>query len=225
MPRKKPREYDYTVVDEELDYLYRQIASRFSALKSLLTIDEVNILGAVNDLYAELGRIIRKVLLAIAQYYYGYMWEDSEKEYTRWLDEQWIEDVLTGYDPMSKYIFVNEEDRKRARLVEALMASSTPAAEADAAAKSLGLMYRIYAVRVADEAAVAALRDQGVDLVMWLAERDNRTCEICWERDKKIYPITDLPDKPHINCRCTVRSVSNVQRIEYAFTRNRGNGG
>lgn len=216
---KKRRTYDYDYVDELIEYLNREIVKRFSTLKSILTMDEINIVGEVGKVYRELAVLVRQVLLSIARYYYREMWEE-ERRYTMWLDEQWIEDILTGYDPVSKYVFANEEDRKRARLVEALMASSTPGAEADSAARSLALMYKIYTVRVADEAAVQALKDQGTDYVQWLAELDNRTCEVCVGRNKKIYPMDALPDKPHINCRCTIRRVDGYAKIDYAATRN-----
>lgn len=215
MAKKKRKTYDYAYVDDELEYLNREIVKRFGVLKSLLTLDEINILGEIGKVYRELAVLIRKSLLAIARFYYTELWE-SEREYTRWLDEQWIEDILTGYDPVSKYVFANEEDRKRARLVEAVMASSTPGAEADSAAKSLALMYRIYTVRVADEAAVQSLKDQGVTYVQWIAEIDNRTCQVCFDRDKRIYQLSKLPDKPHINCRCTLRSVTeNAKPVQY----------
>lgn len=219
MAKKKRRTYDYVYVDDELEYLNREIAKRFSRLKSLLAVSEVNIAGEIGKVYRDLAVLIRKSLLAIARFYYIEMWEE-ERKYTQWLDEQWIEDILTGYDPVSKYVFANEEDRKRARLVEAVLASSTPSAEMQSAMKSLALMYKIYAVRVADEAVLQSLNDQDTKYVEWLAELDNRTCEVCWTRDGKVYPIDALPDKPHINCRCTVRRVKNYGKIDYASTRN-----
>lgn len=222
MAKRKKRTYDYAFVDDEIAYLNREIAKQFSALKAMTALDEINIKTEVGKAYRSLAVLIRKVLLLVARYYYTEAWE-QERRYRNWLDEQWIEDILTGYDPVSKYVFVNEEDRKRARLVEALIASKTPAKELDAASKSLALMFRVYVVRVADEAVLRSMRDQDTEYVQWIAELDERTCEICSARDLRIYPIELLPDKPHINCRCTYRTVKkDYAKIEYTPAGDRG---
>jgi len=168
-----------------------------------LSIDNINALEVVKSLFEDIDRLIRKILLMIARELY----EETVKERRREIDADWIEWYLEEYDPTSKYIYVNEIDRKRARLVEAVIASDNKPGEVQAALRSVSLMGRIYAVRMTDEAVLQAYRDDGVELVEWESEDDSRVCAVCQERDGQIYTLDTLPRKPHINCRCWYRSV------------------
>ena len=215
------REYNYEYADCVMALVAKEVVRAFSSLKSQLFIDEINVISRVNAVYRDLGQMVRRAYRKIARYYYGIIWDDEVRESPDYLlDEEWIEAILEGYDPLSHYVFTHEEDRKRALLIEAIMASQNPKEEIDAAAKRLGFMYNIYSVRVADEAAVKAFLDQGVRRVQWIAELDNRTCKVCYTRDGKIYPMSELPPKPHINCRCTLRRIDTNAEIDYAAIRN-----
>lgn len=173
------------------------LIKRYSRLKSLLSIDELNVLDNVNDLYRETAQYIRQTFLTLANQVYT-----DNTELNRRLDEQWLDEMLDGYDPVSKYVFTNEFDRKRARLIEAVIASSTKQQEVDAALRSMSYMCRTYADRITDEALMQAYRDSGVDRVRWVAEHDSKTCSVCKRRDGRIYPIHSVPPDPHPNCRC-----------------------
>ena len=156
-----------------------QVLRCFANLKSILAMDEVNALTAgallrtVNGIYADLAKYVRFVLLKVARHYYGQTGEPF-RDRIRKIDEEWIDYFLTTADPVSKYIFANEEKRKRSRLFESLIVSKTPAKDVDAAAKSLALMYRIYTVRVAEEAAIRAMKDDGILQVQWISEKDGK---------------------------------------------------
>ena len=47
-----------------------------------------------------------------------------------------------------------------------------------------------------------AMKDSGATRVRWVAEDDIHTCRVCHKRDNNIYPIDEVPPKPHVNCRC-----------------------
>ena len=194
--------YEYT--DKVISYIEGQLIERFSRLKALTTFDELNVLQSVNDLYRELGVIIRKAFLKLAVRSYR---STARNKNARVIDEMWVEEILDSYDAVSKYVFTHEEDRKRARTIEALIASDTKAKEIDAALRAMSLMCRIYAVRVTDEAVLQAFKDDGEERAMWDSENDGATCPICLSRDGKVYKISELPPKPHINCRCKYRRV------------------
>ena len=181
----------------------KQLIRLFSEAKAQLSIDEINALQIIKRLYADADELIRRILRRVALEAYSQYVREQKRE----IDNDWVEYYLTEYDPTSKYIYVNEIDRKEARLFEAVMASENKGAEIDSALKSVSLMGRIYAVRVTDEAVLEAYRDNGTELVSWESEDDSRVCPVCFERDGKIYPIEDLPPKPHINCRCWYREV------------------
>lgn len=181
----------------------KQLIRRFNQAKVQLSIDNINALEVVKSLFEDIDRLIRRILLMIAKELY----DETVKERKREIDADWIEWYLEEYDPTSKYIYVNEIDRKRARLVEAVIASDNKPGEVQAALRSVSLMGRIYAVRMTDEAVLQAYRDDGVELVEWESEDDSRVCAVCQERDGQIYTLDTLPRKPHINCRCWYRSV------------------
>lgn len=189
--------YEYT--DKIIAYIDKQLIERYSRLKSLVSFDELNVLNEVNTLYRELYGIVKKSFLLLANQVYSHT---TQRKSYRDLDEEWIDYLLTGYDPVSKYVFVHEMDRKCARLIEAIISSDTKAQELDAALRSMSFMCRIYADRVTDEATMQAYNDDGVQFVKWVAERDEKTCSICKKRDGRVYSIHLVPPDPHPNCRC-----------------------
>ena len=189
--------YEYT--DKVITYIDKQLIERYSRLKSLVSFDELNVLNEVNTLYRELYGMVKKSFLILANQVYSHT---TQRKSHRDLDEEWINYLLTGYDPVSKYVFAHEMDRKCARLIEAIISSDTKAQEIDAALRSMSFMCRIYADRVTDEATMQAYNDDGVQLVKWVAERDEKTCSVCKKRDGCIYSIHLVPPDPHPNCRC-----------------------
>lgn len=195
--------YDY--VDAMISYMDKRLVRMFSPLKSLLSYDEINAITAVTEVYANALRMAKASFLQIANNYYA---ESRFERDMKSLDEQWVDEILESFDPVSKYIFSSEYDRKRMRLFEALVASPTKVDELKAAVRSVSFMLRIYAVRMADEAVTEAMKDEGVAKVEWVAEMDNKTCPICWKRDGRIYELLKLPPKPHPNCRCWIKAVA-----------------
>lgn len=192
--------YEYT--DKVISYIDKQLIERYSRLKSLVSFDELNVLQEVNFLYQEIDLLVRRTFLKLANRAY---FDNVKRNQLRVLDEQWVSALLSAYDPVSKYVFYHEEERKCARLIESLIASTTKAQEIDAALRSMSFMCRVYAVRVTDEAVLQALKDDEENLVQWIAEKDEKTCSVCHSRDGKVYELESLPQKPHPNCRCRYR--------------------
>lgn len=193
----------YKATDWIILHINRQLIHKFAQLKSLASYDEFNVIGEVNTVYADIDRLIRRSFLLIAQKSYDRFVEKNKGS----VNEIWLDMFLDSYDPTTKYVYTNEFDRKRARLIEAIIASTTKSAEIDAALRSLSFMVRVYAIRVTDEAVLQAYRDDEVELIEWDAEEDEKTCAVCAKRDGNIYEIEALPDKPHMNCRCEFWAV------------------
>lgn len=189
--------YKYT--DKTITYIDKQLIKRYSRLKSLVSFDELNVLNEVNSLYRELYVIIKKSFLILANQVYA---DSLREESDRSLDEEWVDRLLEGYDPVSKYVFSHEMDRKCARLIESIIASDNKAQEIDTALRAMSFMCRIYADRITDEAVMQAYNDEGEQYVKWVAEKDERTCSVCERRDGRIYEIGFVPNDPHPNCRC-----------------------
>lgn len=191
----------FRYTDEAIACLDRRLIERFSRLKSLLSVDEINPMGEINDLYTYIRKLTRQIYGALADRVYR---DSREQDLTglRSLDEEWVDALLSGYDPVSKYVFDHELDRKCARLIEAVLSSDTPGSEVDRALRAVSYQCRIYADRVTDEAVMQAYNDEGESYVRWVAELDEKTCRVCRQRNGHIYEIDAVPPDPHPNCRC-----------------------
>ena len=128
-------------------------------------------------------------------------------------DEKYVKDVLGEYNPVTGYLYYPEADRKRARLAEALIAAVIAGLRADyhKELKKFANLWHTqtlqYGETVVDKTRIDTFRKNGIKRVRWVTENDARVCEICKERDGKIYPIENIPTKPHYRCRCTVEPV------------------
>lgn len=213
---RKTDYYGYT--DVILKYLTDEIREKYAPLKSILNIDQLNLLTQKNIIADEVYALIRRTFLVIGRYYYKLYFRgvrDNVNFYKAMtgreamierdlesLSEQWVDELLESVDEVAKVSFHNEFDRKNSVLYEALVVSPTPAAEVDALVKRLVLMLNTFGIRITDEAVLKAYADKGETEVRWNAEMDNKTCGICEERNGRVYRIKDLPPKPHFNCRC-----------------------
>lgn len=189
--------YEYT--DKVMKNLTVRMVRRFNQLKAkaALEFDELNDLRSdVDECYKECLREIRQAYLDIARHYY----KEADGEDSV-IDLMWIKHFLGGFDPVTKYIFDTEADRKRARAFEAI-AVSKDAKEVDKALRLFHNQVKQWADEVTDEAVMEAYMSRGIKKVRWKTEEDSRVCSICGERNNEIYPVNAVPEKPHIGCRC-----------------------
>lgn len=192
----------YEMTDIVIENIRKELIHEFSKLKSLLSYDELNVMSATKAVYSKVDLYVRQMFLRLMQAVYKKITKRKcPYNYT------WLERFLLEYDEVSKYVYVNEFERKRDRLAEALIASAKKNEEIDAALRYLSFMIAAYAVRVTDQAVLTAYRDIGIGTVRWKAEKDNKTCTICKHRDGRIYSIEQVPPKPHLNCRCEYEEV------------------
>jgi hypothetical protein len=188
--------YEYT--DKVMKGLATQMANHFSRLKlrSVLAFDELNTLNnAVKTCYAKCMTDITSAYLKIARHYYKKEGGDAI------LDALYIEAILKDFDPVTKYIFNTEYDRKRSRAFEAIAVTKN-AKEVDNALKVLFEQVKQWGDNVTDDARMKAFVDRGLRDVRWKTEEDSRVCKECGERNNVIYPVNKVPPKPHIRCRC-----------------------
>ena len=193
--------FEYT--DKAVSYIDKQIIARFSKLKSVLSFDEINAMAVienVNTVYKDINKTVRKVYLQLANKLYREYVQRTKD--LKSLDEEWVDDILAGYDPVTMYVFDHEIDRKAARCIETIIASKADPAEIDREMRGIAFQCRMYADRITDEAVMQAYKHDKVQKVRWRAENDTKTCKICESRDGKIYPINKVPADPHPLCRC-----------------------
>lgn len=189
----------YEYADKVVSYLNGRFIEMFGKLKSLASMDELNVLQSVKEVYREADALARKMLYQIAVFAY----ENASGEDVSVITEQWLlEVVLEAYDPITKYSYVNEVERKCSRLFESILASENKSAEIDSALRYWSAMVTQYSIITTDAATKQAYMDSGVEEVMWVSVKDNRRCAVCKSRDGKIYLIEEVPPKPHLGCRC-----------------------
>ena len=211
--------YEYT--DIAIRDMNRRYLRWFNRLK-LLPFDELNVMRGVNTIISEVSSVyskcvdlakIRYLQIAVESYIAAYAVAVSEKkerpgiskesvQAPAYINEDWILDMLEEYDPVTLYRFIPETERKKQRLIEALVATSKPNEEVDKALRYWVLQSSQYADNVTDKATLSAYKDAGVTMVRWVTERDEKVCNACDEKDGNVYPIDKAPPSEHIHCRC-----------------------
>lgn len=200
----------YEITDKGIKQINRTIQHEFAVMKhTVLQFDEISaIQSAVNACYSNILRECSKIYLSIAnEAYKGVTERDGLFSYL------WLQQWLYRYDPMTKYVFAHEFDRKRARTFETVVASKRNdlAKELKQAMYNLSVQTTQYADEVTDYAVLQGYIDSGIEKVRWISEQDGRVCATCRGRDGKVYDVHKVPEKPHIRCRCYLLPASNKQ--------------
>lgn len=198
----------YDAADRAIRDMNKRNLRAFDKLK-LLKFDEMNILRSVSNIYSDSVKIAKLRYLQIARDAYiealvmaGIDRKKAEEMAEDSITEDWVLDMLEEYDPVTLYQFVPEAERKKQRLVEALIASHNRDEEVDKALRYWTLQIAQYAITSVDDATIDGFKDAGVEKVRWVAQDDKKTCSVCNDRDGKVYRIDKVPPKPHYNCRC-----------------------
>lgn len=185
----------YEFLDRVLKRLVRDIYRLFQKYRAL-PFDELNFASSTNTLYADLEDVNFQAFMFIAEHYYR---EEAGKN---GFTEKQLREVLRTPSRVMKYSYDAEVVRKRDRLVEALIATEGAVAEIDKAMRYWTQFTGWFAVEVADAAVAQAREDTGVDLVIWLSERDEKVCTVCHKLDGRVFHADAVPPKPHPGCRC-----------------------
>lgn len=176
----------------------------------LALFDEMNIVQTkkhVDKLYKKVLKAIKSEFLRIANDIYAEVADELiEMGFDGDLgsiDESWIDEFLNKYSPVTKYVFINEIDRKNSRLFEALVASLEDRLESYKTAENLlKRQVKQCGIEFEDDITYTTYKEFGVKKVQWVAEHDIKTCGVCDELDGEVFELEDAPDKQHINCRC-----------------------
>lgn len=191
----------YETTDKGIKRINQVIQHEFSLLRqTVLTFDEINIVQtAVNEAYAMILREVRKIYLELANEAYR-----ASAGRDGLFTMLFIDQFLYQYDPLTKYVFAHEWDRKRARTFEALVASKKKdfPKEIKNAMYNLTIQTTQYADEVTDTATLQGYVDAGIERVRWISEQDGRVCNECRSRNGRTYDVHKVPMKPHVRCRC-----------------------
>lgn len=190
----------YRLSDKAQKLLKARAVKRFSKAKGKLQqvkFDELNVIKEMKVLYEELEQDNEEILLELAQKKYA---ETNPEGVVP--NRKWLLALLALSDPVSKFVYLNEVPRKAERTAEAINAVGAKTKQMEIGLRYWASMTDHYADVVTDAAVLDAYRDTGVKFVRWITAEDDRVCHECEERDGQIYPINNIPPKPHYGCRC-----------------------
>lgn len=182
--------------DKKIEKLKSKIKKLFSRFQATMKFDEVNLIKSTKKLYQELEELNEETYLEIANEVYKEVNPEGKG-----LSKKWLLLLLASYNPTMKYVYSHEVDRKCARLYEALLSTR----KKKELITAFNLWFRQtswFGIDVTDQAVIQAFTDRGVKKLKWNTQIDGRECEECRKRNGRIYPINNLPTKPHPNCRC-----------------------
>ncbi len=167
----------------------------------------VQIKKHVHRLYKFIYKIIKQEFLKVINEIYQVIYDEAVDMGfdgdIRNLDEAWIDEFFDKYNPITKYVFSNEIDRKESRLFEALVSNELERLKSYVYAERLiTTQIEQYAIELEDSIERVVYEDTSVKQVMWVAEDDDRTCGICNDLDGQIFKLDNAPPKQHYNCRC-----------------------
>ena len=179
----------YKYADGEIAKLNRYFIQEFLRFQGL-RVDELNVLSSAKSMYGRMDKAAQKAFVRMAR--------DKDDDIT--IAEALF--LLSEYDPVTRYVYEHEVERKRTRFAEAYIASNGDSREVKKALRLWSGMIRQYSISITDEALLLSYKKAGVEYVKWITEEDERRCTECASRQGKIYHIDKVPPKPHINCRC-----------------------
>lgn len=189
----------YRKTDKVIAYLSKQYVKLFRQVTSF---DELNVIDVSHKIFDEAVILTEQEVTRLVKTVY-----DSKREGGEISSEEALSLVLTlmlAYNPVTKYIYRNEIDRKRSRFAEGVIASDTPREEVALAERLLIATNKQFAEDATFEAVVRAYKDDGVEKVRWVTAEDDRRCRECKSRHGKVYLINSIPPKPHRYCRCYI---------------------
>lgn len=191
----------YKAADKVIAYLNKQYIKLFGKARGL-AFDEANVISVSHEIYDAALEETRREMERLSKTVYKKYGENENFD-----GGAFVLALMLAYDPVTKYVYENEVDRKRARFVEGVLSSDTPLEEVKASQKLWAAMNKIFADEVTFQTMIQAFKDAGVEKVRWVTSADERRCKTCGSMHGKVYGIDKIPSKPHRNCRCWVEVV------------------
>lgn len=218
----------YAVGDRKLKALIVAITRIFKKSRLTLNFDQIN--QPVRTIQAESKRVYklleeknRDAFLDLGLLVYMEAYAEVQPNITKSenlqkakkaISEKWLDWIQSEYNPVTKYVYVTEAERKRARFFESLVADAESKQRREmendyrAAENAWIRQTRQAMIDIEDRAAIAAYKDAGVRKVRWISQHDDKVCKECGRLDGLIFAIDAVPDKPHYNCRCTIEPMT-----------------
>ena len=194
----------YLKTDKTIAYLTKQYAKLF---RRVTAFDELNVIPMSHEIYDEALQITEQEATRLVKAVYDSYRDPEEEALPVSEAHAAVIAMFSAYNPVTKYVYENELDRKRSRFAEGVISSDTPREEVELAKRLLVGMNKQFVDDATFDAVVKAFTDAGVKRVRWITAVDDRRCKECKARHLKIYSIDNIPPKPHLHCRCYVEKV------------------
>lgn len=188
----------YQTADKVISYLIKRYGRLFRQARTT-SLDELNVIAVSHDIYDTALNETKQEMARLSRAVYERYGDREDFDGTAF-----VLALMLAYDPVTKYVYENEVDRKRARFVEGVLGSPSPLEEIKLAERLWVSMNKVFADEVTFQTMIQAYRDMGVKKVRWVTSEDERRCATCGAMHGKIYSIDKVPPKPHRNCRCWV---------------------
>ena len=192
----------YNKADKVIEYLNKKYLKLFEKVTNF---DELNVISVSHEIYESAYDFVEKEAARLVKSVYD---EYREVEDNTFDPIAFVAALLIAYNPVTKYVFENELERKRSRFAESVIASETPNDEIALAERLLLGITSQFMDDVTFDSMVQAFKDNGIKEVRWVTAEDDRRCKECKSRHNMIYPINKIPSKPHIHCRCWLEGVT-----------------
>ena len=192
----------YTITDKVIRSAARSIIRRFNRMRTRV--------HTIGDLYPML-EIVYGCYEDAWLYYVSSLEQTYRRVYLslfpRGQPIPQVQQFLSGYAMPEGYVPRAEWERKRARCYESVAAALNAGMSPDKAIDTARNLVVRQMQQGCDDMTVAAIldayRDQGIETVMLVAQKDDRVCHTCLTRDGNVYPIDEAPKLPfHHRCRC-----------------------
>lgn len=203
----------YEACDKAIKVINRDLVELFGQLK-LANWDKVNVIRTVEEVYRKSVKLARRKYYEVgyeayllALYGIGFDAKTANRMADKAITPEWVDEQLNQTDYVTLYRFYSETERKAYKLAETLEVSPNKNREIDKALRYWSQQLGQYAINITDYATIQAFTDAGVEMVQWMSEHDNRTCNECYALDGQLFPVNEIPRKPHWGCRCFWRAV------------------
>lgn len=201
-----------------MEILTRRILRRKNEVKRKLTIlgfDDLNVMQEMDSLYDGIEKDSVNEFLAIYKERYAELWlyltgKKARESFLDELAEMYLLGLLNEPDEQTHYAFESELKRKRDRAKEAILSVPTKTQkqlELEKAIRYVTQQVGFYVDITEDAASLRAMKDAGITKVRWNIYGDDKVCSECRGMDGNIYHIDNVPDKPHVRCRCFLTPI------------------
>lgn len=209
----------YKLADKVLAALNKRIVLLFSRKKRSLLFDGFDELAVYQGMTAMYEVLIRENdtyfrELCAGRYREMYLYlrgEEPDRDDIDDLVDMYLAGLLTKPNDLTHYAYDAESLRKRDRAIEAVNAAdkrNDKDLQFDRAMRYWSQQTGFYIDIIADDMALKAMKDCGVEKVRWRILNDGRVCDDCHDLNGNVYDIDNVPPKPHLRCRCWLEPIT-----------------